>query len=62
MKYICCVKIKTGDRKDDLCNTIIPENRNGILIDGVTYFVCDKHKKILNIDFIDVVKYNTLKK
>lgn len=54
--YVCCVKIKSGKRKGELCNAIISEKYE-ILIKNVKYYVCGRHTKIDKTEDIDIIKY-----
>lgn len=54
MNSVCYAKKKNGE----LCITKLTEkNRHEIKIENKTYFVCGRHKKINNIEDIDVSKY-----
>ena len=54
MNTICYAKKKNGD----ICNVNLTEkNRHKIEIENKTFLVCGRHKKIENIDDIDISKY-----
>lgn len=54
MDYVCYAKKKNRE----LCNTNLTEkNRHEIKIENGIYFVCGRHKKINNIEDIDISKY-----
>lgn len=53
----CYAKKKNGD----LCNVnLTKKNRYEIKIENKTFFVCGRHKKIENIDDIDISKYENV--
>lgn len=59
MDYICFAKKKNGEPcKVNLTN----KNRNKIQIGNESFFVCGRHKKIENIDDIDISKYKNIEK
>lgn len=59
MDYTCYTKKKNGE----LCNTKLTEkNKNEINIENRIYFVCGRHKKVNNINDIDISKYNVIDK
>lgn len=59
MDYTCYAKKKNGE----LCNTKLTEkNKNEINIENRIYFVCGRHKKVNNINDIDISKYNVIDK
>jgi hypothetical protein len=54
MDSVCYAKKKNGE----LCNTNLKEkNRHEIKIENGIYFVCGRHKKINNIEDIDISRY-----
>lgn len=54
MNNVCYAKKKNGE----ICNTkLTDKNRNDIKIENRIFFVCGRHKKINNIEDIDVSRY-----
>ena len=59
MDSVCYAKKKNGE----LCNTSLTgKNRHEIKIENGIYFVCGRHKKINNIEDIDISKYEVTDK
>lgn len=50
-------------KNGEICNTKLTEkNKNEIKIKNRIYFVCGRHKKVNNIDDIDISKYDIIDK
>lgn len=59
MESVCYARKKNGE----LCNTKLTEkNKHGIKIENVIYFVCGRHKKINNVEDIDISRYEIIDK
>lgn len=54
MESVCYARKKNGE----LCNTKLTEkNKHEIKIENGMYFVCGRHKKINNVENIDISRY-----
>jgi DNA-directed RNA polymerase subunit N (RpoN/RPB10) len=57
MNSICYAIKKDGE----LCNTNLKEkNKHELKLEDKIYYVCGRHKKICNINDIDILKYQTM--
>lgn len=59
MESVCYARKKNGE----LCNTKLTEkNKHEIKIENGIYFVCGRHKKINNVEDIDISRYEVIDK